>query len=109
MAQLRDPTAILWLGMYQIGSDWVWTDNSHVSYTNWASGEPSNVRKTLLTFLRLNIHALLLILPLSYEGFELLSRKCTAVQLHYAYSMNDNKNEMLCCNEAPCSPCSSSM
>ena len=39
---LMDRRNPYWIGMYQSdNSQYVWTDNSDVTYTNWAKGEPN--------------------------------------------------------------------
>lgn len=68
LAQLRDVEEGLWIGMRLLVSDipgdepWLWVDNSHVSYTNWLSGKPVEVKTIFFNYseLIINIPVILL-------------------------------------------------
>jgi len=37
-----------WIGLYELGSVWKWSDGSNVNYTNWAVGQPDGGRTSAL-------------------------------------------------------------
>uniref|UniRef100_A0A8R1DJT9 C-type lectin domain-containing protein n=1 Tax=Caenorhabditis japonica TaxID=281687 RepID=A0A8R1DJT9_CAEJA len=41
------PEQLAWIGMHQVGQDWVWTDGTSSDYFNWAPKQPDHPGKEL--------------------------------------------------------------
>ncbi|VDO45906.1 unnamed protein product [Haemonchus placei] len=39
------------IGMSDLGGNWTWTDNTPVTYTNWAKGQPSGINQCVISAL----------------------------------------------------------
>ena len=43
----KDAGHLTWVGMHQVGNEWVWLDGSKSDYFNWAPKQPDNPGKEL--------------------------------------------------------------